>query len=170
MILGLGRFGFRGRRLEVFRSIRNNGVKNAHITLDWHAILQTTVHSFRNLSASHNLHFGILLHRINLFFGLELIDQFGKILNIIFIVHLCKLFENHELVYRAMNLFTSCIFEFHQLFFVFVNDQYEFGQVLICLRQNLVVSGLFLIGNIDHVQHAVVETLPFLVWYICVQL
>lgn len=53
----------------------------------------------------------LLLDRFHLLRQIELLKQFGEIVDIVFVVHLRKFLEDDKLIDRAVDLLAPCLFE-----------------------------------------------------------
>ena len=77
--------------------------------------------------------------------------------NIIFIVHLSKFFENHELINTRVHKFTSCFFTRPQCLLLFSERMTVLLQVMVECWQQVVVLLLSLLLKSDLVQHRGVQ-------------
>lgn len=63
----------------------------------------------------------VLHYQFDLFGLIKIVDQFGEVIYVIFIVHFCELFKDYKLINTCMNLLTSGFFESSNLLLIFLH-------------------------------------------------
>ena len=110
-----------------------------------------------------------LLYRLYLFVQIEFLKQFREVVDIVFVVHFGKFLEDDELVYGAVDLFASCLFERYEMVAVRTRLLKESLDVIVGLRKDILVLPLGLAGDVDRAMYALMQALSLRIRDIRVQ-
>jgi hypothetical protein len=94
-----------------------------------------------------------LLNGFHFLWCAKLVNQIGKILDIVFIIHFCKFFKNYKLVDARVNLFAPVLLKFNESFLELIKFGRLLLQVIVGLSEALLITCLPLSSNTYSIHH-----------------
>lgn len=88
----------------------------------------------------------LYLVQSHLLIEVEVVDDFREVVDIVLVVHLCKLLKHYKLVDAGVDLLTTSLFKLNQFDPEILSPPYETLQTVVCLRNSLLVKSHPILG------------------------
>ena len=104
----------------------------------------------------------LIIYSLDFIFDFKLLNQIWKVLDIILIIHFCKLFKYYILIDWWMYLFASLFLKLFQIFLILFYFKNKLLKIIICLFYLIFIFRLTIFCLLNRIQHILMHSLSFL--------